>query len=349
MKKLRNNINSIAIFGSFGKDENDLGGQSVKSRELYGFFKEKYTGDVEIYNTDILKNRKMLVFKYIVSSMRRNNTLVLTVSSNGYRLAMPIFFILNYFYKRNIYEVVIGGTRNLFVKKHFFYRFISKHNKKIYVESLKMYNEYLAQGFSNCEYLPNFKKLNPINNIEKDRFYSTKIRVCTFSRVIREKGIEIAIKAVRQVYKEGVDIEFDIYGVIAEEYKKEFSGLELPHYINYRGVIDASKSTYVLAQYSILLFPTLYKTEGFPSTIIDAFAAGLPIICSKVGVIPEIINDGQEGFLLVDVTADELAEKILYLDKNRDVMERMAQCSLEQYKNYQTETVLSRVLEGILA
>ncbi|MFR3494185.1 MAG: glycosyltransferase [Blautia sp.] len=53
-----------------------------------------------------------------------------------------------------------------------------------------------------------------------------------------------------------------------------------PQYIRYKGMVPFNQSTEVLKNYDALLFPTYYEGEGFAGTIIDAFAAGLPVIAS---------------------------------------------------------------------
>jgi L-malate glycosyltransferase len=64
--------------------------------------------------------------------------------------------------------------------------------------------------------------------------------------------------------------------------------------------------------------------EGIPMTILEAMARGLPIIAPKVGGIPEVVQDGVEGFLVRGRDPLAFAEKCLLLYKNRDIWERMS-------------------------
>jgi glycosyltransferase involved in cell wall biosynthesis len=58
-------------------------------------------------------------------------------------------------------------------------------------------------------------------------------------------------------------------------------------------------------------------SENFGQTILEAGAAGLPIICTKVGIAPELIKDGKNGFL-VEGKPEEIAKKIIELfDENK--------------------------------
>lgn len=72
------------------------------------------------------------------------------------------------------------------------------------------------------------------------------------------------------------------------------------------------------------------KDEGLPISIIEGMRAGLPIIGSKVAGIPEQIIDGKTGFL-VDVNERELAEKLTYIIKHKDLLHAMGKASYEYF------------------
>lgn len=84
-------------------------------------------------------------------------------------------------------------------------------------------------------------------------------RLCTFSRVTKEKGIEDAVRAVCEINSMHSDIfaELDIYGQIEdnqEEWLKKLQTLA-PGYIKYKGMVPFSQSTKVLKEYDALLLP----------------------------------------------------------------------------------------------
>jgi glycosyltransferase involved in cell wall biosynthesis len=64
--------------------------------------------------------------------------------------------------------------------------------------------------------------------------------------------------------------------------------------------------------------------EGIPMTILEALVHGLPVIAPDVGGIPEIIDNGIEGFLIGSRSPVDFAEKCLYLRDNRDEFKKMA-------------------------
>ena len=82
------------------------------------------------------------------------------------------------------------------------------------------------------------------------------------------------------------------------------------------------------------------KREGFPMSILEAMAAGLPVIATSVGGIPEVIKDGQNGILVPPQDQNALANAICHiLDDSRFAanLARMARITVEQ--NYSIQAV----------
>ena len=75
-----------------------------------------------------------------------------------------------------------------------------------------------------------------------------------------------------------------------DELKDSFSAC-----VHYGGLVPFYKSVEVLKNYFALLFPTYYEGEGFAGTLIDALAAGVPVIASDWRYNPEIVEDGMTG------------------------------------------------------
>ena len=63
--------------------------------------------------------------------------------------------------------------------------------------------------------------------------------------------------------------------------------------------------------------------EGFPIAALDAMAAGLPVIASSVGGVPELIEDGTTGWLVPPQDADALASRLRLLLSDSDLRLRM--------------------------
>lgn len=72
------------------------------------------------------------------------------------------------------------------------------------------------------------------------------------------------------------------------------------------------------------------KTDNFPTTVLEAMACGLPVIGTRLGGLPEQITEYKTGLLYEKENSAELAEKISYLLKNKQIREKMSIASLKK-------------------
>jgi len=167
---------------------------------------------------------------------------------------------------------------------------------------------------------------------------------------MREKGIEDAINVIKKINEEAntVVYKLDIYGPIDREYEERFNKIitESPQYIQYKGCIDDDKSVEILKSYYLLLFPTRYRTEGIPGTIIDALFAGIPIIASKWDNVDEVIKDEENGFIFEFGNVTEFYNK-LKLEIDKEKMMAMKHSCLQRAKNFTKETEMIKLYKNI--
>ena len=199
------------------------------------------------------------------------------------------------------------------------------------------------QGFANVSVLPNFKKLQLIKEEELVFATGEPYKLCTFSRVLKEKGIEDAVNAVKMVNEALGRTAYclDIYGKVDARYEEEFAAFSktFPDYIRYMGAADGSKSTAIIKDYFALLFPTYYHGEGYPGTLLDAFSAGVPAIASDWHYNPEIVDE-DKGFIYETKNVEALAQILRSLHKNPDgIFARKKPC-LEYAQTMKPENII---------
>ena len=342
----------VAMIGHFALNKEYNDGQTVKVKNLYKELEQKI-GENNIFKVDTYNYKKhpIKLFSNCVKAMKADNVMFLP-AQNGVKVFIPLLCFLNKFYKKNLFYIVVGGWLPEKLEDNKLLLKTSKKITKIFVETEGMKKKLNNLGLNNVEILLNFKKLSPIAEEEFKRIDYENIKVCTFSRVIKEKGIENAINVVNNINKKYNKkiYHLDIYGPIGEEYKEEFEKIIATSdnsYICYKGVVNSSKSVEIIKQYDLLLFPTYYEGEGLAGTIIDAFFAGVPVVASDWRYNRDVINDSVNG-IIFKTNDDSEFEKILndiHLQKY-DINEMKKACIQEAIK-YLPEIAIMPLMKHI--
>ena len=86
--------------------------------------------------------------------------------------------------------------------------------------------------------------------------------------------------------------------------------------------------------------------EGLPMALLEAMAHGLPSITTRVGGIPEVVRDGQEGFLIEPGDVESLADRMVCLAKDAQLRRKMGQAGRERIGDgYSLEAMVKRLDE----
>jgi L-malate glycosyltransferase len=101
----------------------------------------------------------------------------------------------------------------------------------------------------------------------------------------------------------------------------------------------------ILSELSIFVLAT--HTEGLPVSIIEAMSFGLPVIASRVGGIPELVEDGVTGILVKSESSEDLARAISELIANSEKANRMGEMGKLKVKKYFTIQPMMQKLESL--
>ena len=112
--------------------------------------------------------------------------------------------------------------------------------------------------------------------------------------------------------------------------------------ISFPGWVRGEEKEKLLRESDLLLLPS--HAEGFPMSIIEGMAYGLPIVASKVGGIPQIVSEGENGFLFTCGDTSSMADAVLLLLRNSSLREQFRQksYSIEQ-KHYTFDQHLNKL------
>lgn len=289
-------MSSIFICGHFANGKESYDGQTIKTKNVYKELVKKY-GENKIIKTDtyFIKKRPLFFFKELKKNFKKSDNIIILPAQRGLKVLVPYLNHLNKNKDHKIHYVVIGGWLPNLIEKNNFLKNQLKKIDYIYVETKNTIEKLNNMGLDNVCQLNNFKELTVSEKKYNCDF--SNFRCCIFSRIEYLKGINDAIEVVNSINKNSNrKIFLDLYGKVKDEYLNEFQIKLLDNkYISYKGVVNSNSSVKVIEKYDLLLFPTLYYTEGIPGTIIDSYFAGVPILSSRWENFDNVIEENITG------------------------------------------------------
>ncbi len=139
---------------------------------------------------------------------------------------------------------------------------------------------------------------------------STRFTVIFMGRLVAVKGLPVLLNALQG----RKDVTLLVLGDGKERAAVENQGRELGIQARFTGFVNNQKKIDYLHISDIMIQPSVIlpggRTEGVPVSLLEGMAAGLPVIASRVGGIPDIIADGEDGFLVDPDDPGSLRERI---------------------------------------
>lgn len=178
------------------------------------------------------------------------------------------------------------------------------------------------------EVLCNFIDVNKVANpkFEKGEYY------CYLGRVTEVKGIRTLCEAAKQLpYK----LKVIGGGDILDELKATYPDIE------FLGQKDWNEFRPVLEGAKFMVLPSEWS-ENNPLTVIEAQSLGTPVLGSRIGGIPELIDDGMSGMSFESGNVEDLKDKIQTMWESKFDYERIAKNSVERYSS---ETYYKKLME----
>ena len=341
-------VRRVGLIGRLDPEGELFDGQTVKTRMMHRLLCELYgEGNVYVVDTKDYRHNAARVAAQTAKCLLTCRDVFVSLSRNGRKAFFPLLTFAARHLRTRVYHNLIGGwlARDLGeCPKQVDYLNDFKVN---WVESRRLVERLGELGVNNAEFLPNFKYLDEVE-LPEERHYGSGYRFCTFSRVQELKGIGDAMEAVEGLCTEGYDCRLDVYGPVDPGYKEEFEAAvaRCPH-VDYKGCVAPEKSVEAIAGYDALLFPTKWKPEGIPGTIIDALTAGVPVIAAKWQYYDEMLETGVTGFGYEFGRNEQLAGEVKRFIALGDGANGLREGCLARAELYSPEAVARVVAEAV--
>lgn len=151
------------------------------------------------------------------------------------------------------------------------------------------------------------------------------------------KGPDIFVEAVDELTKE-YDIFVLLLGPARGYVKSELEKRDIP----YKHIFLKNYSV-IPKYYNVLdLYLVTSREEGGPKAVLEAMATGIPIVSTRVGMAPEIIKEGYNGFLADVEDVEMLAEKARRILDDGAMAKKMTENALKTIRDYSWEDIAKR-------
>ena len=177
---------------------------------------------------------------------------------------------------------------------------------------------------------------------------SKDLRLVTISRLVRGKGIDIVLRALKLLSGAGIPFRYVIGGDGPERsYLEELvRDLGLEGRVQFKGMVAGIEKWQVLRDGDIFVMPSRFDStilwrESFGIAFAEAAAFGLPAVGSTSGGILDAVIDGETGILVPEESAPALADALTYLFRNPDRRKAMGRAARERARRQFSPAVIA--------
>jgi glycosyltransferase involved in cell wall biosynthesis len=279
-------------------------------------------------NTKTLRFRNKLNILNALKILQIANSLdVQVVHSHGYKGNILLGLLPRRFRSIPVITTLHGWTATRLLSKISIYEFIDalaiKNLECVVGVSASISSKRIIKYFGINPFIINngIKQLNFEKGVLKATFPALASNlidtysILAIGRLSSEKGFDILIRSISHLVSEKIPVNLVIIGDgenrsrldrIIEELGLE----EIVHLIGYQ-----QEAHRFMADFDAFVLPSL--TEGLPITILEAMQAGIPIIATRVGEIPTLLDDGELGELVIPNDVEDLSRALKRVYKNR--------------------------------
>lgn len=232
--------------------------------------------------------------------------------------------------------VKIANAHNTFHDKKWLTKFAYRNTNLIAVGEMVKRNltDYFKLSQNQVEVIhnavkpfeKNIEKIEILNQ-EKQKGYTL---IGNIGRLSEQKGMEYFIYAASKTHKINSKVKFIIVGEgeDKEKLKELVRQKRIEEYVMFLGYRSDIQN--VISQMDFIVLSSLW--EGLPLTPIEAFSVGKTVIATNVDGTPEIVQDGENGYLVEPKDVDGLAKKMEYLSKDVNKRKELAKKAKKRYE-----------------
>lgn len=205
-------------------------------------------------------------------------------------------------------------------------------------------SQYVRQTLEKAEYvrapisvIPYGAPAPQATGLRSVRKAGEKLRVIFVGSLGQRKGLSYLLKAIEML---GSSIELTLIGRQVGESKPLEAACRKHRWIASLAHAEVLRE---IRNHDVMVFPSLF--EGFGLVILEAMACGVPVIATPNGAAPDILTDGEDGFVVPIRDAEAIAEKLRVLDCDRARLEAMSDTALRTAAVHSWEEYRARLVK----
>lgn len=216
---------------------------------------------------------------------------------------------------------IFDSPKNIFLKK--LIKWSLSKSDEITVLSKMTQIEMLKLSNKNVRLIPfgvDVDKFKPNKNKKNET-----LKIGTIRTLSEKYGVEFLIRAFALVCEKNPDIELHIVGdgPLREQLKNLTIDLQIDKKVVFYGYVNQNeefeKYIRILTSFDIFAILSIYDSETFGVAAVEASACGIPVIGTKIGGLPEVIDDGSTGILVNPSDTNDTAEALFKLISNKEL------------------------------
>jgi glycosyltransferase involved in cell wall biosynthesis len=211
--------------------------------------------------------------------------------------------------------IVLGEALKKDINRHI-------HDDRIFV---------LPNCIPDSDFLKNQYEILPNSNRKKN------FQILYLSNLVRSKGALEFLKMARLVIRRYQNVRFILAGAKSPdnefliEIKNYIEKHSISKFVNLFGAIYGKDKEKIFQESDIFVFPTFFELEALPLVNLEAMRAGLPVISSYEGCIPETIINGHNGYTENPKNIQALSRRVIELVNNDKLRTQMGSAGRKLY------------------
>ena len=184
--------------------------------------------------------------------------------------------------------------------------------------------------------VPNAIRLEDYAHVQAKQFDRKELILGYIGRLADDKGVKETIQAIATLRRGGAEsfrLRIAGSGPYEDSLRQFVDALGLGDIVEFLGPIFGEDKMRFWRGIDIFVFPTFHR-EGLPYTILEALASGTPTLSTRVGGIPDVIQDGVQGVLLGDHFPLSVARAIEAMLSDRQRLRDMSVAAMQRANDH---------------